>query len=261
MKHSSLYAIACFLVISLLDFPKGFAQSVLCEEKPEWEENFSEGGAPSALWIHSNLDKARRAEDNRYDIFQKNGKLNIKFIGKTSENEYLAMMFTSKKIAMRYGKIAVRAKVPAVKGIWPGIWLRETRGINSKVRGEVDLMEWISCFNRNKFQANFHLWGEFNGKVNNHVQYPKWFEKKSFDVAKYHIYSAEWDKEKLIIRIDDELVGIWYAKDYVTWPFDTTYELCLDLGYGGWGASCGYDRSLLPQAMKVDWVKYYKALP
>ena len=97
MKHSRLYAIACFLVISLLDFPKGFAQSVLCEEKPEWEENFSEGGAPSALWIHSNLDKARRAEDNRYDIFQKNGKLNIKFIGKTSENEYLAMMFTSKK--------------------------------------------------------------------------------------------------------------------------------------------------------------------
>lgn len=119
-------------------------------------------------------------------------------------------------------------------------------------------MEWISCFNEHKFQSNFYLWGEFNGKEGNHTQYAKAFENKKFDITKYHIYTAEWDSEKLIIKVDDQLVGVWYAKDYPIWPFSYTYELCLDIGYGGWGASCGYDVSKLPQTFKVDWVKYYK---
>lgn len=235
------------------------SQSVKCEDQPQWIENFSENGAPNSnYWVYANLNNARNGKDARFDIFQKHGVLNIKYIDKVSEKEYLAMIFTSNKLAMKYGKIEVRAKVPAVKGIWPGIWLRETRGINSKVRAEVDLMEWISCFSRHSFQANFHIWGDFDGKIKNHMQSPKGFKRKNFDVTKYHVYSAEWDNEKLIIKIDGELVGIWYAKDYVAWPFTSTYELCLDLGYGGWGASCGYDKSKLPQTMKVDWVKYYK---
>lgn len=237
------------------------AQSVICEGEPEWVENFSAKGEPSSFWRHNNLNEARNGKDARFDIYQKQGKLNIKYIDKVTENEYFAMVCTSTQRPINYGKVVVKAKVPAVKGVWPAIWLRESPGINSKVTAEIDLMEWISCFSKHQFQANFHIWGNFSGKANNHVNYPKMFKRSSFDVTKYHIYSAEWDKEKLIIRIDDELVGIWYAKDYVTWPFDTTYELCLDLGYGGWGASCGYDRSLLPQTMKVDWVKYYKALP
>lgn len=236
-----------------------YAQSVDYDKIPAWVDNFTENGNPDANWLYEDLAKTRTGKEYRYDLYQKNGKLNIKFIDKKDvTKDFLAMTHTSPKLPMLYGKVEIRAKLPIAKGIWPGIWLRTTRGTKADVKGEVDLIEWISCFNKHQFQANFHLWGNFKGKANNHAQYPKSYSNKKFDVTKYHVYSAEWDKEKLIVKVDGITAGIWYAKDYVAWPFTSTYELCLDLGYGGWGASCGYDKSKLPQIMKVDWVKYYK---
>lgn len=78
-----------------------------------------------------------------------------------------------------------------------------------------------------------------------------------FDVTKWHVYSSEWDKTQLIVRVDGQAIATWYAKDYPVWPFDYTYELLMDIAYGGWGATCGFDLSTLPQTMQVDWVKYY----
>lgn len=101
------------------------------------------------------------------------------------------------------------------------------------------MIEWISCFKKKTFQANFHLWGEFAGKKGNLTQYPKKFTLKRGSLRRFHLYSAEWDVTKLIVRVDDKAVGTWYAKDYPVWPFDYTYELVLDVAYGGWGASCG----------------------
>jgi beta-glucanase (GH16 family) len=130
-------------------------------------------------------------------------------------------------------------------------------GLSVPVSGEVDLMEWISCLNKSSFQTNFHLWGNFGNKRNNHTQYPRYVNNK-YDISQYHIYSAEWDKTKLIVRVDGVAVASWYSKDYPAWPFNCTYEIIIDLAYGGWGASCGEDMMDLPQTMQIDWIKYYQ---
>ena len=74
------------------------------------------------------------------------------------------------------------------------------------VADEIDIMEWISCFDKDRVQPNFHLWGDFNGKKNNHAQYSI-KNQLYFDVTKWHVYSAEWDKTKLIVRVDGQAIA------------------------------------------------------
>lgn len=242
-----LTKIVCFIV--LLFAPLHFlGQGVHCERKPLWVENFNKVGKPSAnLWVLSEWETMAKRNGITYNFSQRNGKLLINLISNHSPKKYfLANMYTTKKYGMKYGKIEVRAKCPTAKGVWPGIWLRPIRRLKPKVAGEIDIMEWIYCFSKNKFQANFHLWGEFSSKRNNHAQYPKMYKRTNFDISKFHVYSAERDSTQLIIKVDGFPVGTWHANDYVIWPFNYPYELCLDLGYGGWGASCGHDASKLP---------------
>lgn len=168
------------------------------------------------------------------------------------------ILFSKPQYNMRYGKVVIRAKMPLKSGCWPALWIRPQRGLNEKVVPEIDLIEWISCFNKKTFQANFHLWGDFDGKKGNHTQYPKKFTLKRGSLRRFHLYSAEWDPEKLIIRFDDQIVGIWWKKDYPVWPFDMPQEVCLQMSFGGWAASCSADDNVLPQSTVVDWVKYYK---
>ena len=259
-KYKKIIKILGLLLLTVLSsFDLQAQEKVICESTPLWTEEFNQG--TNALknqwnqvegWNYSNKKYAD------YSVREKSSKLylTLKKVYDISKKPSINLCL-NKNYGLKYGKIVVRAKCPTTKGIWPAIWLRPTRGLKRTVSGEVDLMEWISCFKRDQFQANFHLWGDFNDKKNNHTQYPK---KNTFscDVSKWHVYSAEWDATKLIVRVDDKAVGTWYAKDYPVWPFDYTYELVLDVAYGGWGASCGYDMSKLPQTMQVDWVKYYQ---
>lgn len=260
LQYYELYMNRSLLLIILtLSCLSLFAQDrVNCESTPTWVENFNHG--TKGLEAKWNLVKGwgqAKQETAKYDVNVKHGKLYItlKEINDTTANPSMNV-FNKKEFGMKYGRVEVRAKCPAAKGVWPAIWLRPTRGINPKVAGEVDIMEWISCFDKDRVQPNFHLWGDFNGKKNNHTQYPI-KNQQHFDVTKWHVYSAEWDKTQLIVRVDGQAIATWYAKDYPVWPFDYTYELLMDIAYGGWGATCGFDLSTLPQTMQVDWVKYY----
>lgn len=250
---------AFFIFILLHSVTISFAQDrVICESKPFWEENFSDGiiGLNKRWNQVEGLSKAKRSVCKN-EVSVKRGKLYLKLIEvyDTKENPYI-LLYNKNNIGFKYGKIEIRAKCPNAKGIFPALWMRPTRGVHPTVAGEIDLMEWVSCFKKDEFQSNFHLWGNFGGKKNNHTQYPK--RVKEVNVSKWHVYTAEWDKSKLILRVDGQAIAIWYAKDYPVWPFDVTYEVALDVAYGGWGAKCGFDLSILPQTMQVDWIKYYK---
>lgn len=248
-----------FFLMSLSSFDAQAQDKVNVEATPLWIEEFNqETTSLKSRWYQVegwNYSNKKYAE---YSSREKRGKLylTLKRVVDISKVPSINLCLNT-QYGLRYGKIEVRAKCPSAKGIWPAIWLRPTRGVQRTVSGEVDIMEWISCFKRDQYQANFHLWGNFSGKQNNHTLYPK-LNTFPCNISKWHVYSAEWDASKLIVRVDDKVVGTWYAKDYPAWPFDYTYELVLDIAYGGWGASCGYDTKKLPQTMQVDWVKYYQ---
>lgn len=262
MKNRLLNFTLCKLVVILIFLLfriSSFAQEqVKCESKPYWIENFNDGmlGLDKRWNRVEGLSKTKKSVC-KYTVSVKRGKLCLTMndVYDTKENPYI-LLYNKNNIGFKYGRIEIKAKCPNDKGIFPALWMRPTREVTTSVAGEIDLMEWVSCFAKDEFQSNFHLWGNFQGKKNNHTQYPKLVKK--IDVSKWHVYSAEWDKSKLILSVDGHTVAVWYSKDYPVWPFDVTYELALDVAYGGWGASCGFDLTKLPQTMKVDWIKYYR---
>ena len=78
------------------------------------------------------------------------------------------------------------------------------------------------------------------------------------DVSKFHIYTLEWYKDKLVFLLDGNLCYQFDKKEGEAWPFDKPYYLILNVAYGGWGGSCGMDDSACPCEMKDDWIRYYK---
>lgn len=159
--------------------PIAAQERVNCESTPLWTEEFNQGTTTLKSrwdqvegWNYSNEKYAEYSAREKRDKLY----LTLKKVYDVSKIPSINLCL-KKAHGLKYGKIVVRAKCPTAKGIWPAIWLRPTRGLKRTVSGEVDIMEWISCFKKDQFQANFHLWGDFSGKKNYHTQYQK---KNSF---------------------------------------------------------------------------------
>lgn len=251
----------CILLFQFILSCSVYAQSVSYSDKPSWVEDFEGSKVDESKWRYETHFDGKRNLTTDNNVRVHKGKLYLTLYKGHKWNKKMDVclrIFSKAQYNMRYGKVVIRAKMPLKPGCWPALWIRPQRGLNEKVVPEIDLIEWISCFNKNTFQANFHLWGEFDGKKGNHTQYPKKYTLKRGSLKRFHLYSAEWDPEKLIIKFDDQVVGTWWKKDYPVWPFDMPQEVCLQMSFGGWGASCSADDNVLPQSTVVDWVKYYK---
>lgn len=186
------------------------------------------------------------------NTYCKNGLLHLKCIKKDSNNRKCtsARLTTYKKKSFLYGKIEVKAKAPVGKGIFPAIWMLQEK--TGKPYGELDLMEYIDCWDGKQIQMNAHVVYEYGVKQYQHQK------KVKIDVPKWHVYSLEWYKDKLVFLIDDVIVHQLHKKDLEAWPFDKPYYLILNVAFGGWGGSCGIDYDILPKEMLVDYVRYYK---
>ena len=126
------------------------------------------------------------------------------------------------------GKLEFRAKCPVSKGIWNAIWLRDAS--KEKCRGEIDVVEQIGCWGKEKYQLNFHLWGEFGGKTNNHQQNRRYVK---IDVSDYHVYTLEWYKDRFVALVDGKKLCSFSKREINEWPFNREYHLIIALAYGG----------------------------
>lgn len=172
---------------------------------------------------------------------------------------------TAGKVAWQYGRIEVRAKLPAGKGTWPAIWMIGDRKDNPKWRGwpfcgEIDIMEHVG-----KNPTNIHgtcHWGvddterkhrSKGGHTLNHDPQNTYGE--------FHIYAIEWDKDKIDFFYDDLK---YFTFDIAqadmpdgSNPFRQKYFLLLNLALGGsWGGEM--DDSILPARYEIDYVRVYE---
>lgn len=227
------------------------------EEKPSWEEHFNGKGYPSeSNWtVSETYTKQHLAHyvKNPHNVYVKRGKLHLVLRkDSTDTNSYTSGRIISKR-TFSCGKLEFRAKCPTTEGVWDVIWLKPVKGKN--VNGEIDLMEYIGCWKGQKYQVNFHLWGNFAGKAQNHIQKPRYAH---IDISQFHVYTLEWYKERMIAKVDGNVVYDLKKGDLEEWPFDMPYQLIIALGYGpNWGG-CGLDDNSLPQKLQVDWIRYYE---
>ena len=247
-------SIFIIIILTIIHFSDAYSQDF--EKKPTWIENFKKLN-PNAWNNGANVNGGKCYSNfDPQTTYVKRGKLHLKAkeAAKKDGTQYVKQPYinTYTKKHFKYGKLEIKAKMPVGLGVWPAIWLiSETR--TDFPRGEIDILEYIGCWDKYKFQGNIHtVWAD-----NKRFQHPQY--STNTDITKYHIYTLEWTKECIILKIDNEIYLKYDKNNPNGWVFDQEYFLVLNVAFdNGWGGKCGVDKSILPCEMIVDWIKYYK---
>lgn len=169
-----------------------------------------------------------------------------------------ASLTTRGKAAWTYGRVEVRAKLPAGRGVWPAIWMlgSNQREVGWPRCGEIDIMEFVG-FDPGIVHANIHT-----GKYNHVRKTGKGSQITIPDASEaFHVYAMEWDKEHMDFFVDDHKY-FTYANEGSgsdAWPYDQDLYLIINLAIGGaWGGAKGLDDSIFPQRYYIDYVRVYQ---
>ncbi|TSD64623.1 glycoside hydrolase family 16 protein [Inquilinus sp. KBS0705] len=188
------------------------------------------------------------------------GKLTI-----TAKKESLGgMNYTSTRLvskgegSMLYGRLEVKAKLPAGKGTWPAIWMLPDDYVygNWPNSGEIDIMEMVGFDPGNvHFTLHNQLYNGANGKGGS----------KTINTAssEFHVYRTDWTPYAIKGYYDGDLVYTYVnnANSVAAWPYDQKFHLLMNIAVGGsWGGQQGIDDTAFPASMVVDYVHFYKMI-
>ncbi|CAO1306523.1 unnamed protein product [Diamesa hyperborea] len=167
--------------------------------------------------------------------------------------------------SFKYGRVEVKAKMPAGDWIWPAIWLLPKKSVYGgwPRSGEIDMVE--ARGNRHLFSGSTNVGVEQVGQTLHFGPSPSqngWptshYEKQSgtnsgFDRG-YHLYQLEWTKKSLTFKIDNVVTGRIdavkdggffkrgrfpinqvnpWAKGTIMAPFDQEFYLIINNAVGG----------------------------
>jgi len=218
----------------------------------KWSYDVGDGG-----WGNNEL---QYYTSDSVNVRVQNGKLVIE----THYYPLLDIKYTSARIVTKnkgdwkYGRVEVRAKIPAGKGTWPAIWMLPTDWEYGgwPASGEIDIMEHVG-YEPNVIHGTVHT-EAFNHKigsqVGNNVTIPT-------ATSEYHIYAIEWTEDRIDFFVDDNKYFYFenQNKSYREWPFDKRFHLIMNIAFGGnWGGAQGIDNSIFPIQMDVDYVRVYE---
>ncbi|MBN9299754.1 MAG: family 16 glycosylhydrolase [Filimonas sp.] len=232
-----------------------------------WSDEFFTPGLPdSTKWSYNvgdhgwgNHEKQYYSNADTANAINKNGVLHIIARRDNATGKYSsARMVTKGKGDWLYGRVEVRAKIPAGKGLWPAIWMLPTEWAYGgwPKSGEIDIMEHVGYMPDSVF-TSIHT-ESFNHVI--HTQKTKGFSLPDMYDA-FHVYAIEWKKERIDFFVDDVLRFSFdnTGKGSKEWPFDKAFHLLLNVAVGGdWGGKHGIDDAIFPQSMQVDYVRVYQ---
>ena len=177
---------------------------------------------------------------------------------KDGRNYTSARIVTKNKVDLLYGRVEVRAKIPAGIGTWPAIWMLPTdwKYGDWPKSGEIDIMEHVG-YDQDVIHFSTHC-----------EAYYHWLNNQKTAVTKiensttgFHIYRVDWTPDEILGFIDNELIftNTNEKTGYKAWPFDQRFHLILNIAVGGnWGAVKGVDENAFPASMQIDYVRFYR---
>jgi len=173
--------------------------------------------------------------------------------------EYTSASLTTRgKASWTYGRVEVRAKLPAGRGVWPAIWMlgSDIKQTGWPACGEIDIMELVG-FEPGIVHATIHT-----RKYNHVTSKGKGSQITIPDASEaFHIYALEWDKDRLDLFVDGHKYYTYpnEGTGHDSWPFDKDQYLILNLAIGGgWGGAHGIDDTIFPQRYYIDYVRVYQ---
>ena len=260
----SRFAWVCVAVLNLL----ALCSVQATDWKLVWSDEFDRSGAPDpSKWGYEegflrNQEAQYYTRDRRENARVEDGMLVIEgrkeaFLGQDGKHASYtsASLTTQGKANWTYGRLEVRAKLPAGKGVWPAIWMlgENIPSVGWPKCGEIDIMEFV---------------GNDPAAIHGTVHYSQGGQHASSGGttpivnpgAGFHVYAVDWMRDRIDFFFD--------GKKYHTFPvgpagigsdnpFNKPQYLILNLALGGtWGGTV--DQAALPQKFYIDYVRVYQ---
>ena len=169
-----------------------------------------------------------------------------------------ASVVMKKEHAFLYGKVMVRARIDAQKGLWPAIW---TLGVSGEwpSNGEVDIMEYYD----NRILANFAWASEkrFNAIWDGAAVILDSLGGKDW-AQHFHTWTLDWEEDRMQIWVDDILLNSTDLSKTINRsdgknPMKQPHYLLLNLAMGG-NRGGSLAATQLPSEYLVDYVRIYQ---
>lgn len=228
--------------------------------KDNWTMEFRLRGA-----TNHELQAYALSEEN---VYVEDGNLVLRAIKNITETGGAA--YTSGKVntdgkhTFMYGKVEVRAKMPAGKGLWPAIWMLPvdmTLYGNWPTCGEIDIMEFLGHDPSTSY-STIHYGAP-------HVQDQGYKKLTENDFTEdFHVFGLDWEPDVMRFYVDGEVVldaknwfcsfnGIERLEEPA--PFNQEFYLMLNLAVGGdWPGNPDETTDFENAKFEIDYVRVYQ---
>ena len=255
-----------------------FSGSAVDEDKWDWLEDCWGGG-----------NNEQQCYTNRIDnSYVSNGKLVIRahqetFTGAAEPQDWntnaglktlpytSARLRTKGKGDWKYGRIEVRAKLPAGQGIWPAIWMLPSHNVYGEwaASGESDIVEAINIQPTIASTHQIHGTLHFGGGWPNNVHMGSSYTLVDSDPSQnFHTYAIDWAEDEIRWYVDGTLYGSntsasWYSIPNTAAvagpnaPFDQDFHIILNVAVGGQWPGAPDANTNFPVQMEIDYVRFY----
>ena len=169
-----------------------------------------------------------------------------------------ARVTTRGRFELQYGRVEVRAKLPAGRGTRPATWMLGTNidEVGWPTCGEIDIMENVG-FDPLRIHASVHS-AAYNHRIGTQKTASVTIPNPSQD---FHVYAMEWYADHIDVFVDGQKYFTFRNEGTGsrTWPFDKPQYLLLNLAIGGsWGGQQGIDETQFPKRYLIDYVRVYQ---
>ncbi|MBN1412109.1 MAG: family 16 glycosylhydrolase [Spirochaetales bacterium] len=176
-----------------------------------------------------------------------------------------ARIQTSQKKVFQYGRLEIRAKLPATQGMWPAFWLLGENcdsfglyggDVTWPACGEIDAMEMIGGLADGSGDFTAHGTLHYIDATGRNPAPSCAFRNETRLCEAFHTFGMEWTPQSFTWTID----GLAYGTRLMEADMDEFHKpffLLLNLAIGGpWGGWAD-ESTVFPQTFVIDYVRHY----
>ena len=224
---------------------------------PYWADEFFQNGAPNpANWNYNTggggwgNNELQTYTNNLENANIEDGVLKITAKLNGSGGYTSARIKSENSFEFTYGIVEVRAKLPAVQGTWPAIWMLGANfdSVGWPNCGEIDIMEQTG-WEKNKVLGTCH-WSSNNN-------YAGYGEDSSISNASnsFHVYKLEWTQGSIRIFVDNVQYYVMTLNNSM--PFNKDFFFILNVAMGG-NLGGTVDQGFTEDNMEIDYIRVFK---
>ncbi|MCK8479824.1 glycoside hydrolase family 16 protein [Psychroserpens algicola] len=221
-----------------------------------WSDEFDTNGAPDAAnwtydlgaggWGNGEVQTYTNTAEN---VIVEDGFLKI--TAKADGSGYTSARLKSENLfEFTYGRVEVRAKLPASIGTWPAIWmLGADYDTNTwPACGEIDIMEQTGQ-DKNRVLATVHHPAVSPGAGDGSDTI------LTTSTTEFHNYTVEWTPDTITFLVDDTVYHT--VANSLDLPFESDFFLILNIAMGG-TLGGDIDPAFTEDSMEIDYVRVYQ---